>query len=98
LVETGVFDKSFVDQSLESCKPGTLSLQASVDHSHWKTLSQRHESSWGLENADLYGPVWGPAAIHPCLSGTWWYQGYYAADDGSYKGGTDSAYPTQFTC
>jgi hypothetical protein len=67
--------------------PGTLSLQASGDHSHWKTLAQTHQSSWSKSYVD-----------HQCLSGTSWYQSYFVADDGSFKGGTDSAYPTQFTC
>jgi hypothetical protein len=67
--------------------PGTLSLQASGDHSHWKTLAQTHQSSWSFDSVG-----------HECLSGTSWYQGYFVADDGSFKGGTDSAFPTQFTC
>jgi hypothetical protein len=79
-VSTLIFDKS-------GCKPGTFSLQASSDHSHWKTLAQTHQSSWSAEEL-----------THECLAGTWWYQGYYVADDGSFKGGTDSAYPTKFTC
>jgi len=67
--------------------PGTLSLQASGDHTHWKTLAQTHQSSWSFD-----------FVAHECLSGTSWYQGYFVADDGSFKGGTDSAFPTQFTC
>jgi hypothetical protein len=74
--------------SLEGCAvPGTLSLQASGDRSHWKTLAQIHRTDW------LFTGV-----SHQCLSGTSWYQGYFVADDGSFKGGTDSAFPTQFKC
>ena len=70
--------------------PGTLSLQASGDHTHWKTLAQTHESYWSKFT---------PSSVdHQCLSGTSWYQGYFVADDGSFKGGTDSVAPTQFTC
>src|SRR5215216_2451755 len=46
--------------------PGTLSLQASGDHSHWKTLAQTHQSSWSFDSV-----------AHECLSGTSWYQGYF---------------------
>src|SRR6266498_3007784 len=53
--------------------PGTLSLQASGDHSHWKTLAQTHRSSW-----------WAEFVSHQCLSGTSWYQGYFVAHDGSF--------------
>jgi hypothetical protein len=67
--------------------PGTFSLQASADHSHWKALAQTHQSSWALTTL-----------THECLSGTSWYQGYFVADDGSVTIGTDSAYPTQLTC
>jgi hypothetical protein len=70
--------------------PGTLSLQSSGDHTHWKTLAQTHQSSWSK---------FSPGSVdHQCLSGTSWYQGYFVADDGSFKGGTDSESPTQFTC
>jgi hypothetical protein len=72
----------------KGCKPGTFSLQSSADHSHWKTLTQTHQTSWVSE----------PVLSHVCLAGTSWYQGYFVADDGSFKGGTDSAFPTQFTC
>jgi hypothetical protein len=71
----------------KGCKPGTLSLQSSADHSHWKTLTQTHQTSWSYATVS-----------HPCLVGTSWYQSYFAADDGSFKGGTDNAFPTQFTC
>ena len=33
-----------------------------------------------------------------CLPGTWWYQGVYMNDDGSFKAGTDAVAPIQFTC
>jgi hypothetical protein len=65
------------------CFPGTLSLQASLDQSHWKTLTSRHETATDDE-----------AVSHPCLSGTWWYQGQYATDDGTFKGTSPQA---QFT-
>jgi hypothetical protein len=70
--------------------PGTLSLQSSGDHTHWKTLAQTHQSSWSKFSPGSVG--------YQCLSGTSWYQGYFVADDGSFKGGTDSEFPTQFTC
>jgi hypothetical protein len=86
-VRTELFEKG-TPLTFPACKPGTLSLQSSVDHSHWKTLAQTHQTSWSYETV----------VSHQCLTGTSWYQSYFVADDGSFKGGTDNAFPTQFTC
>ena len=87
-VDTFSFSKGGSAGVASSCElPGTLSLQASVDHSHWKTLAQTHGSVWSF----------GAPVTAQCRSGTWWYQGYFVADDGSFKGGTDR-FATQFTC
>ena len=67
-----------------SCAPGTLFLQASFDGSSWKTLAG--------------GRSEGPAAAHPCLAGTWKYQGVLVSDDHTYKGGTYAFRPVRFTC
>jgi len=57
------------------CVPGTLSLQASVDQTHWKTLTSQHETTTA------------PAGVGgTCLPGTWSYQGFYATDDATFKG------------
>jgi hypothetical protein len=87
-VETAVHGSFSKDGETPCELPGTLSLQASVDHSHWKTLNQTHQSSWTKDS---------PLA-HQCLAGAWSYQGYFVADDGSFAGGTDTAFPTTFTC
>ena len=73
-----------------SCElPGTLSLQATQDHSSWKSLGEIHRSVWSM----------GDPLNGGCQPGTWWYQGYFVADDGSFTGGTDNlGFPTQFTC
>jgi hypothetical protein len=64
---------------------GTLSLQASVDQSHWKTLASQH--------AGYY--TGGAAVSYTCLSGTWWYQGQFVSDDHTFKSTSPQA---QFTC
>ncbi len=84
---TAVTTSAFSFDPYGACASGTLSVQASADHSHWKTIAERHQDSWS-----------GQSVTGQCLSGTWWYQGYYVTDDGSFKGGTDSAAPTQFKC
>ena len=70
------------------CSPGTVSLQASLDHTHWKTIASAHTTR----------ELGGATVTHDCLPGTWWYQGQYSTDDLTYKGGTDVFNPTQFTC
>ena len=71
------------------CSPGALYLEASSDHTHWKLLNNQHTT--GVESESL-------TVQQGCLPGTWWYQGVYMKDDGSFKAGTDSFAPTQFTC
>src|SRR4051794_33297785 len=53
------------------CTPGTLRLQASPDHTHWKTIASAHTT-----------PELGGATVtHDCLAGTWWYQSQFTTDD-----------------
>lgn len=85
VVQTAIFSGNLFGGPIGPCRvPGTLSLQASVDGSHWKTLTQTHTPDTN--------------ASHACLEGVWWYRGFYVADDGSFKGGTDDVEPRQFWC
>lgn len=85
VVQTTIFSGSFFGGPIGPCRvPGTLSLQASVDGSHWKTLAQTHTPDMTVS--------------HACLEGVWSYRGFYVADDGSFKGGTDDVEPRQFSC
>jgi hypothetical protein len=64
---------------------GTLSEQYSADGTHWKTLTSQHETTG--TSADLQQPL---------LSGTYWYRGFFATDDGTYNGGSDAVQFTTF--
>jgi hypothetical protein len=70
------------------CVPGTLSLQASSDGTHWKTIASEHETTTELAYVS-----------HACLQGAWLYQGQYTTDDQSFKS-TSPRLPSAppFTC
>ena len=77
-------DVSVRFKGASGCFPGTLSLQASMDQTHWKTLASQH-----TEMNDV-------SVDHTCLSGTWSYRGFYVTDDHAFKGTITPQ--EQFTC
>lgn len=58
-----------------SCTSGTMSLQFSANQTDWKTLASQHENSAAFNVLSA-----------PCVSGNWWYRGFYVTDDGTFKG------------
>jgi hypothetical protein len=60
----------------KDCPSGTLSLQATSDGSHWKSLGSKH--------IDVSVPSTLTIVSDACLVGTWTYQSSYVADDGTY--------------
>jgi hypothetical protein len=81
----GDVDVAFKSNST-GCFPGTLSLQASVDQTHWKTLTSLHETNMIPGGQFIFSPP---------LSGTWWYEGKYVTDDGTFKGTSSQVQFTQ---
>jgi hypothetical protein len=71
-----------------------VTLEASKDQTHWKTLDTAHAS---LRDPDSGGAGYAGVSAD-CLHGTWWYRGYFVTDDGSFKGGSDATNPRSFTC
>jgi len=58
------------------CQSGTLSLSATADGQHWKTLDSRRVEA---NTAGFVG------VRHPCLEGAWTYEAKFVSDDSSYK-------------
>ncbi len=70
-----------------SCAPATLTLQASADGGHWKTLASAHTMG-STGNSFAY-------VQHSCLPGSWSYRTTYLTDDRSFKG---TSATQQFKC
>jgi len=68
-----------------NCIPGTLSMQASSDGTHWKTLASEHETT----------ATFLTFVDHACLPGPWDYRGFYVTDDHTFKGTSPVSH---FTC
>jgi len=69
---------------LDDCRPGTASVQTSVDQTNWKTLDTQHTTQ--SPRVELAAP---------CQTGTWWYRGSYVTDDQSFKGNSN---PVALSC
>jgi len=74
----------FYKNSGSGCSPGTLSLQGSVDQTHWKTLASQHETTAQFEFLGA-----------PCAFPDGWYQGVYVTDDHTFK---STSPPTEISC
>ena len=62
-----------------TCPAATLSLDATFDNAHWKTIDSVHMA------ANTAPAVQSGTVSHGCLPGSWTYRVLATADDGSYK-------------
>jgi hypothetical protein len=83
-----------------ACIPGTLSLQDSVDQTHWNTLTDSMTTTCITAGCSQHETTTSPASVGVvgflCTQGlSRWYRGVYVTDDHTFKGTSPQA---QFSC